>query len=258
MPLPSEPLRGRSAIVTGAAGGIGAATAALLNRAGASVLLVDLEPQALDSVAAEIGGNAIATWSANLTDKGAATAVVETILARFGRIDILVNNAAIQAPPGTVTTTSPDDWERYLAVNLRAPAELAAATIPWLEQNGGGSIVNIGSLSSFLVFPQQAAYAASKGAIVQLTRSIALDFGPKGIRCNCVCPGPTFAGPTLAGRTRLEAERDPTLLALQEAHALRRLAEPEDVAEAVLFLSGPGARHITGALIVVDGGFSIR
>ena len=172
-------------------------------------------------------------------------------------IDLLVNNAAIQVPGGTVVDARAEDWDRFMAVNVKGPAFLAREVIPLMGPEGG-SIVNIGSLSSVVVFPGQAVYAATKGAILQLTRAIAVDFGHAGIRCNCICPGPVLAGPVLAGRTAEEAASDPAVVELAALHPLGRLARPEDIAHAVLFLAGPYSTHITGAMLVVDGGFSVR
>jgi NAD(P)-dependent dehydrogenase (short-subunit alcohol dehydrogenase family) len=257
--LAAQPLRGRRAIVTGAARGIGRATALLFNEAGADLLLIDRDEEELRRTAADLrpAGRSIIV-AADVSDSAAIHGAVIAARGELGAIDILVNNAALQIPGGTVVDATAEDWDRFIAVNLKGPAFLAREVIPLMQAGAGGSIVNIGSLSSVVVFPGQAVYAATKGAILQLTRAIAVDFGPAAIRCNCICPGPVLAGPVLAGRSVEETARDPAVVELAAQHPLGRLARPEDIAQAVLFLAGPYSTHITGAMIVVDGGFSIR
>jgi NAD(P)-dependent dehydrogenase (short-subunit alcohol dehydrogenase family) len=258
-PLDSLPLRGRSAIITGAARGIGMATALLFAEAGADLTLVDLDEEGLRDVTTGLpAATRAVTVTADVADQATARTVVDAAADAFGGIDILVNNAAVQIPGGTVLDATEDDWHRFFSVNVKGPANLARKAIPFMCQRGGGSIVNVGSLSSVIVFPGQAVYAASKGAILQLTRSIAVDFGAAGIRCNCICPGPVLSGPVLLGRTAEEVERDPGVIDLAAQHPLGRLAQPDDVANAALYLAGPYSGHVTGAMLVVDGGFSIR
>ena len=251
-------LDGRTAIVSGAARGVGLATARLLGDAGASLILIDADGDELAVVADLLGKtNRVLAMPIDVSSSADVRDAVTGGASALGGVDILVNNTAIQSPSGTVVDATDEDWQRYLAVNAVAPGFLARETIPIIRERGGGSIVNIASISGFAPFPSQAVYAASKGAMIQLTRSIAVDFGNVAIRANCICPGPILSGPVLAGRSPAEAMKLPALVQLAARHPLRRLAEPLDIAHAVLFLAGPHARHITGATLVVDGGLTV-
>jgi NAD(P)-dependent dehydrogenase (short-subunit alcohol dehydrogenase family) len=251
-----ERLKGKVAIVTGAAQGMGFAIARLFLSEGASVSAVDVNGDGLAQAVAALrhDQHKLISWTLDISDLSAVRRSVKQTHETFGRIDVLVNNAAIQAPGGTFVDATEADWDRYLAVNVKGAGFFAKEVIPYMQAQGGGSIVNIGSISGFVVFPGQAVYAATKGAILQLTRAIAVDFGEYGIRANCICPGPTRSGPL----SRRESDADPGLLALANQHPLRRIAEPEDIAYAALFLACDESRHITGIALPVDGGFTAR
>ena len=250
-------LEGKTAIVTGAARGMGLAIARLFTQEGASVAMVDLDRQRLTrevEAVAELGRRSLC-FALDIGDREAVCTAVRHVLDAWGRVDVLVNNAAIQLPGGTLVDASEADWDRYLAVNVKGAAFFAQAVIPAMQQQGGGSIVNIGSISGMIVFPRQAVYATSKGAILQMTKAIAVDFGPDGIRANCICPGATLSGPLARGACGDPSE-DPKLAELARAYPLRRIALPEDIAYAALFLASDESRHITGIALPVDGGFT--
>jgi NAD(P)-dependent dehydrogenase (short-subunit alcohol dehydrogenase family) len=256
---PTRLLADKVAIVTGGARGVGRAVAEVFVEAGASVAVVDVDEVELGAACRSLEkgrGNAL-PLAIDVSTIGAGEEIARECVERFGRLDVLVNNAAVQGPAGSVVEAGEADWERYFAVNLRGPSRLLRAVLPVMCDQGGGRVVNIASVSSYLALPRQAAYATSKAAILQLTRSVAIDFGRYGVRSNCVCPGPILSGPLLSRAESNNGEDDPVIESLVARHATGRLATPKDIAYAVLYLAGPYASQVTGAVLVVDGGFSI-
>jgi NAD(P)-dependent dehydrogenase (short-subunit alcohol dehydrogenase family) len=242
-------LDGRTAVVTGASRGIGAATARALDRAGAQVALVARDAEALSGVASELDHKPLVI-RADLRDAGAPTAIAAQVLDDLGSIDVLVNNAASAARLSTVETDSAM-IDEILAVNVRAPLLLIAAFISALVASGHGSIINLSSVSGLVGTPNRAAYAASKGAIDAATRSLAIELGPSGIRVNSVAPGVVDTALWAKNKTI------PGVVESIEAQTpLRRWAIPEDIADVVVFLAGDAARFITGETISVDGGMA--
>jgi 3-oxoacyl-[acyl-carrier protein] reductase len=242
-------LDGRTAVVTGASRGIGAATAHALDRAGAQVALVARDAEALAGVASKLDHKPLVI-RADLGDAGAPAAIARQVLDDFGSVDVLVNNAAAAARLSTVETDAAL-IDGILAVNVRAPLLLIAALIPALVESGHGSIINLSSVSGLVGTPNRAAYAASKGAIDAATRSLAIELGPSGIRVNSVAPGVVD--------TALWAKNKaiPGVVEGIEAQTpLRRWAIPDDVADVVVFLASDAARFITGETISVDGGMA--
>lgn len=246
----ADALAGRAAIVTGGASGIGAATARLLAARGAAVLVVDIDRDSAQRLCSEItalGGSAQA-FAADLTNAKCTDEAAVAALDAFGRLDILVNNAGTGGR-GPSHELSDAEWRRVLALNLDSVFYMARAALRPMLAEGRGAIVNIASIFGHVGIGGRAAYSASKAGVVNLTRALALEYGRSGIRVNAVCPGVI--------RTPLVAHNDATqLAALADMHPIGRLGEAEEVAEAVAFLAGDGASFITGASLMVDGGYT--
>lgn len=239
---------GKTAVVTGAAAGIGRGIAGVLAAEGADLLLVDRDP-AVRRVADELGA---AHLCADVGAPDTAAQAVRATLDRYGRLDVLVNNAAVLRT-GLLHEFALEDWEQVLRVNLTGPYLMMRAAIPAMLDSGG-AIVNIASISTFAVLPEHAAYCASKGALLQLSRQAALDYARFGIRVNCVAPG-TVDTPLLQGF--LAGSRDPQRArqGFVDRHPLGRLGTPEDVGRAVAYLASADAGFVTGACLSVDGGY---
>jgi len=247
-------LAGRRAIVTGGAGGIGRATALLLAEHGAAVAIVDRDGPGARAVAGETtaaGGRAIAV-TADVTSAGDCRRAVEAAVEAFGGLDILFNNAGIIRRADVVDTTE-DEWDRVMAVNVKSVYLMSRVAVPVMAAAGGGAIVNTGSGWGLKGGPRAAAYCASKGAVVNMTRAMAIDHGPRNIRVNCVCPGDTDTA-MLREEARQLGEPDERFLAEAAARPLNRLGRPLDIANAVLYLVSDAASWVTGAVLVVDGG----
>lgn len=247
-------LEGKTAIVTGAAGGLGSAICRLFAREGAAVAVADLDLEGARALAGEIaaaGGRAVAVradvTSAEETAQMTAAAVR---LAGGGGVDILVNNAGI-AGLGAVTEITEEDWNRVLAVNLTGAYLCSRQVIPEMIRAGGGSIVCISSVAGVTAQAGQAAYHASKHGLIGLMRAMALDHARDGIRVNAVCPGAVDT-PLLSPLT---GER---MAALAARHALGRIARPEEIAAAVLHLAGDESSFTTGTTLLADGGWTAQ
>jgi NAD(P)-dependent dehydrogenase (short-subunit alcohol dehydrogenase family) len=242
-------LQGKVVIVTGAAVGIGEAVARLAVSHGGRVVLVDLDARALD-VARELGTKATAVIG-DITDQAVIATATEQAMDRFGSIHGLVNNAGVVIN-GTALTISRDDWDRSLAVNLVAPLLWIRAILPCMLPRRSGSIVNVTSVIGTLARPNGVAYICAKAGMIGLTRSIALDFGPLGIRCNAVCPG-SIETPMLKSFN----DANPGARTAQLAKSyVGRLGKPDDVAEACIHLLSDRAPFTNGAELVIDGGMT--
>jgi len=244
----------RAAIVTGAGSGIGRAVAGLLASEGAPVVLVDLDAAGVAAAAGEIeaaGGRAVAV-TADVTVDADCRRAVKACQAAFGPPRILVNCAGLIRRT-TVVETSEEEWDRVMAVNVKAVFLLGRLAIPEMARSGGGAIVNIGSGWGLKGGARAASYCASKGAVVNLTRAMAIDHGPQGIRVNCVCPGDTDT-PLLRSEAAQLGEDVAAFLASSAERPIRRLGTPEDTALAVLYLASDAASWVTGTTLVVDGG----
>jgi NAD(P)-dependent dehydrogenase (short-subunit alcohol dehydrogenase family) len=236
----------RIAVVTGAASGIGAATARRLTDEGAELWLVDRAEDALRRLAAPLAANCVV---ADVTEPGAA----ERVIAEAGGVDVLVTAAgAIQRRTAEETTDA--GWDAALALNLTATFRFCRAAIPAMRERGGGAIVTVGSGWGLVAGPRAVAYAATKAAVVNLTRALAIDHGPDGIRANCVCPGDTSTPLLRDEFDQLGEDADAGIAASGAGPPLGRVAEPAEVAAAIAWLASPDAGHVTGTTLVVDGG----
>ncbi len=247
-------LEGRRAIVTGAGSGIGRATAILLAAEGASVVAADLDAAAIADVVAGIeaaGGRAVAVRS-DVTSDSDCRRVVDAAVSVFGGLDILVNSAGIIRRT-SVVESSEEEWNRVMAVNVTSVFLLGHHAIPLMARDGGGAIVNVGSGWGLKGGPRAASYCASKGAVVNLTRAMAIDHGPESIRVNCVCPGDTDT-PLLRSEAQQLGEDVAAFLVSSADRPLRRLGTPEDIAQAIRYLVSDAASWVTGTTLLVDGG----
>jgi 3-oxoacyl-[acyl-carrier protein] reductase len=256
MPLTSlsRSIKGEVAIVTGAASGMGRATAHLFGDEGARVALIDVNEEPLQAVVAEMtdAGYDARGWTLDLSGRDAIAPVVAEIAAHFGGIDILVNNAGISAGAPIDTDDYVAVWDRAIAVMVSAQMLMVRAALPSIRQSAHGRIVNIASTEGLGATPSISPYTTAKTAVIGFTRSLAVELGPEGITVNCVCPGPINTGMT-AGIP----DESKVIFAKRRA-ALRRYGEPEEVAHGTLSLVLPAAQYITGVTLPVDGGLTIR
>lgn len=242
-------LDGRTALVTGASRGIGAAIASALDAAGARVALTGRDADRLRAVAATLTNDPVVLVD-DLADAEAPARLAAAALDAMGSVDILVNNAATASRLDTVDTTA-ELIDHMLAVNVRAPLLLIAALIPSMEARGGGSIVNLSSVSGIQGTPRRAAYAATKGAVDAMTRSMARELGGKGIRVNSVAPG--VVDTDLWARNKAIPG---VVEAINAMTPLGRWAQPDDIAGVVVFLASDAARFVTAETICPDGGMA--
>jgi NAD(P)-dependent dehydrogenase (short-subunit alcohol dehydrogenase family) len=247
-------LSGRVALITGGASGIGRATALLFARQGAAISVVDIDgsgAHAVSQMLEDRGGRAISV-SCDASRAADCQRAVQQTLERLGGLDILVNNAGI-IRRATVMETSEADWDRLMATNVKSVFLLSKYAIPEMVRSGGGVIINTASGWGLVGGRRAAAYCASKGAVVLLTKAMALDHGDQGIRVNCICPGDTDT-PMLRAEAKQLGESDEEFLALASDRPLGRVGSPEDIAQAALYLASDGSSFVTGTALVVDGG----
>ena len=233
----------RCVVVTGGASGIGRATVTRLVADGFRVAVLDLGDSA--------GSGAELTLRADVTDPAEVESAIEQVLAAFGRIDVLVNNAGITgSAKATVCHETPvQDWDRVLSVNVRGPFLCSRAVLPTMLSQGSGHIITVASVAGLVAFPGRCAYTTSKGAAVLFTKSLAVDYASKGIRANAVCPG--FVQTPMT-QWRLDV---PELRAQVESTIpMGRVAQPEEIAEAIAMLASDTLVYLTGHALVVDGG----
>lgn len=254
-------LNGKVAIVTGGANGIGRATADAFMERTARVVIADIDAGNGQAAAAELttrGGEVIFV-NADVSREGGIEQVMKAAIDAFGRIDILVNCAAVFIMRGIEATVS--EWERILAVNVIGYALCAKHLVPHLIKVGGGAIVNVCSISGYIAQPGYLTYNASKGAVATMTRCMALDLARYNIRVNAVSPGTVWTNANAKylletrGFDRPAADRSPDV---GGRHMIRRCADPSEIAEAIVFLASDSASFITGANLMVDGGYTAQ
>jgi NAD(P)-dependent dehydrogenase (short-subunit alcohol dehydrogenase family) len=252
-------LAGRIALITGAASGVGLSAAELFATAGATVVLADRQFEAGSAAAtrlADAGHQALAV-AVDIADEDSVESMVGVTVERFGQVDVLFNNAGIGPSSGrthtmaNVVDTPASAWDAILAINLKGPALVSRHVIPHMRRTGGGSIINNSSINALVAVPGADAYTAAKGGVVALTRAMAVEWAPFGIRVNCLCPGPIdtpMNAPWLGDADKRSF--------LESSVPLGRVARPEEVAQVALFLASEAASYLTGAIIPVDGAWT--
>ena len=245
---------GKVALVTGAGSGIGLATAKAFGEAGASVVLADRGEDAVRAAAEGLsasGGKALAV-RCDVTDDTQVASMIDRTVSAFGRLDAAFNNAGVMQRRVDTAEISGDEWDRVMAINLRGVWSCMKYELPQMLRNGGGAIVNCSSIGGVIGVPGLAAYHAAKHGVIGLTKTAALEYATRKIRINAVCPG-TINTPMAESLTG----GDPKILAeFLKDEPIGRIAEPEEVAAAVLWLCSPGASYVVGHALLVDGGYT--
>jgi NAD(P)-dependent dehydrogenase (short-subunit alcohol dehydrogenase family) len=246
-------LQHKVALITGAGSGIGRAIALAFAREGAQVALVGRRQDRLDTVVREIGSSHALALPGDISGARVAQAAVARAVKRFGRLNVLVNNAGVLIP-GTAESHTEEEWDQTFSVNVRALWLLCRAALPRMRDAGGGSIINISSVLGLVGARNRAAYAASKGAVTLLTRAMALDHAQENIRVNCICPG--IVETEMVADFILKAP-DPEAARRQRLglHPLGRFGKPEDIAAMAVYLASDESSWVTGAALPVDGGY---
>ncbi len=249
-------LSAKTAVVTGSGSGIGEAIARLFARQGARVALLDVDAAAAASVAEDIrtSGGAAESWPCDVSNARQVQVAFADVVGRFGRLDILVNNAGV-AQVGDVMATNEEDLDRVYRVNVKGVYLCSRAALPSMLAQGGGVILNMASIASMIGVPERFAYSMSKGAVLTMTLSIAVDYVKRNIRCNCICPArihtPFVDGYVSAHYPGREAE---TLARLAAYQPVGRMGRPDEVASLALYLCSDEAAFVTGAAYPIDGG----
>lgn len=247
-------LADRVAIITGAASGIGKATAELFVHEGASLVLADINQQAGSDLAAALNrfGTRVVFEAADVSQATDCGRILERVQQEFGALHVLCNNAGI-IRRASVAELEESEWDRIMDVNAKSVFLLSKFAIPLIAKSGGGSIINTASGWGIAAGPRAAAYCASKGAVVLLTKAMAIDHGAQNIRVNCICPGDTDTEMLRDEATQLGASTE-QFLNDASARPLRRIAKPEEIAAAMLYLASDASSFVTGTALVVDGG----
>jgi NAD(P)-dependent dehydrogenase (short-subunit alcohol dehydrogenase family) len=249
-----DSLTGKRVLITGGASGIGRATALLFARQGAAISVMDLDEvggQAVVQAVVDDGGQAIFVHG-DVTSATDCQRAVQQTVDELGGLDVLFNNAGI-IRRATVVETTEAEWDRVMAVNVKSIFLLCKYAVPVMAQAGGGVIINTGSGWGLVGGRRAASYCASKGAAVLLTKALALDHGEQNIRVNCICPGDTDT-PMLRNEARQLGESEEQFLAEAASRPLQRIGQPQDIAQAALYLASDASSFVTGTTLVVDGG----
>ncbi|MCE2518974.1 MAG: SDR family oxidoreductase [Alphaproteobacteria bacterium] len=245
---------GKTVIVTGARSGIGFATTQRFAADGATVIMADVRDASEEAAQLAEAGNDVRFVRTDVSREAEVQALIDGVVSRNGEVDILVNNAGIVLAR-TVPDTTLEEWDRLLDVNLKGAFLCCRAVIPLMRQRRRGVIVNVASEQGLVGAATNAAYTATKGGIIQLTKSMAIDHGQDGIRINCVAPGPVK---TPLFDTFVEGVEDPQaeLRGFLDATILKRLGRPEEIANVIAFLASDESSYMTGSVVVVDGGLT--
>jgi 3-oxoacyl-[acyl-carrier protein] reductase len=251
-------LEGKTAIVTGAASGMGKATAQLFAQHGANVVLADLNQDAAQQVAAEFDAKQVRVIRTDVADNDSVKAMVKGTLDAFGQVDVLVNCAGVPQAFTPIEEMSLEQWDKIMSVNVKSIFLTVKHVVPFMKKRNTGSIVNIASIAGVRARPGLNAYCASKGAVIQLTRALALELAPYQIRVNVINPGPAetpMLGRFLSGDSAQVEEQKKRIFL--DSVPLGRLVQPEDIAQAALYLASDLAKIVTGEILNVDGGRGI-
>jgi NAD(P)-dependent dehydrogenase (short-subunit alcohol dehydrogenase family) len=244
-------LGGKVAIITGGGSGIGKAIAQAFVREGAKVVIAGRDSKKLDRAAAEIGADCLAV-SADVSNAGSVKKLVSATLNRFKQINVLVNNAAVLLP-GTAESISEEDFDQTFSINVRGLWLFSRAVLPHMRATGGGSIVNIASVLSMVGARNRVAYAASKGAVMAMTKAMALDHAAEKIRVNCICPG--IVETEMVARFSTDENARKQRIAM---HPMGRFGQPAEIAGAAVFLVSDESGWTTGSVLTVDGGYTAQ
>ena len=253
-------LEGKVALITGGGTGIGAAVAGRFVAEGAKVCITGRRREMLDQVAEVLPAGSVAVFCGDVTEEGNAQRMVDTALGFTGRLDVLVNNAAIEINAG-VADMDPGDWRKMLEVNLTGPFLMMKAALPTMITAHAGSIINVASLAGLVAVPGGPAYCTTKAGLIHLTKQVALDYGKENVRCNVVCPGPIRTKMLESNFAPLaeflHTDMDGVFEKMSNHVPLHRTATPAEIAGLFVFLASEDSNFMTGSTIVIDGGVHI-